>query len=103
MASASTIWFLGCVVILSLNLTPFVAAVPIVPGYYIFGDSLADSGNNNNLMTLAKANFHPYGIDYPGGPTGRFTNGRTYVDFIGPSSSCLHDSAIMLISRMGLC
>ncbi|WOG86539.1 hypothetical protein DCAR_0205750 [Daucus carota subsp. sativus] len=82
MASASIIWFLGCILILSLNLTPFVAAVPIVPGYYIFGDSLADSGNNNNLMTLAKANFHPYGIDYPGGPTGRFTNGRTYVDFI---------------------
>ncbi|GAB2293107.1 hypothetical protein Dimus_027320 [Dionaea muscipula] len=56
---------------------------PLVPCFFIFGDSLSDSGNNNNLYTAAKANFPPYGIDFPGGPTGRFTNGRTTVDLIG--------------------
>ncbi|XP_021851768.1 GDSL esterase/lipase At1g29670-like [Spinacia oleracea] len=56
---------------------------PQVPCFFIFGDSLSDSGNNNNLVTLAKANFLPYGIDFPDGPTGRFTNGRTTVDIIG--------------------
>lgn len=59
------------------------AAEPQVPCFFIFGDSLSDSGNNNGLLTLAKANFLPYGIDFPGGPTGRFTNGRTTVDIVG--------------------
>lgn len=53
-----------------------------VPCYFIFGDSLADSGNNNNLRTEAKVNYPPYGIDFSKGPTGRFSNGRTPVDII---------------------
>ncbi|WCJ27293.1 GDSL esterase/lipase At1g29660 [Euphorbia peplus] len=53
-----------------------------VPCYFIFGDSLADSGNNNLLQTTAKANYKPYGIDFHFGPTGRFCNGRTVVDII---------------------
>ncbi|KAG2323487.1 hypothetical protein Bca52824_016700 [Brassica carinata] len=32
-----------------------------VPCYFIFGDSVFDSGNNNNLQTKAKVNFLPYG------------------------------------------
>lgn len=56
---------------------------PQVPGLFIFGDSLIDNGNNNDLPTLAKADFWPYGIDFPQGTTGRFTNGRTYVDILG--------------------
>ncbi|MCL7044826.1 hypothetical protein MKW94_026289 [Papaver nudicaule] len=51
------------------------------PALYVFGDSLVDSGNNNFLSTKAKANFLPYGIDFPNGATGRFTNGKTTVDF----------------------
>nr|AFK40262.1 unknown [Lotus japonicus] len=51
-----------------------------VPCFFIFGDSLVDNGNNNGILTLARANYRPYGIDFPLGPTGRFTNGRTYVD-----------------------
>ncbi|PON69158.1 Lipase [Trema orientale] len=53
-----------------------------VPCFFIFGDSLADNGNNNQLLTLAKVNYKPYGIDLPNGPTGRFSNGRTTVDII---------------------
>lgn len=54
-----------------------------VPGLFIFGDSLVDNGNNNGLLTLARANYRPYGIDFPQGTTGRFTNGRTFVDALG--------------------
>ncbi|CAI0396596.1 unnamed protein product [Linum tenue] len=54
----------------------------LVPAMFIFGDSLIDNGNNNNLASLAKANYLPYGIDFNGGPTGRFSNGYTMVDEI---------------------
>ncbi|GJT88152.1 GDSL esterase/lipase-like protein [Tanacetum coccineum] len=60
-----------------------VVSQPQVPCYFIFGDSLVDNGNNNGLVTMAKANYPPYGIDFPQGVTGRFTNGRTYPDLIG--------------------
>ncbi|XP_030936783.1 GDSL esterase/lipase At1g71691 [Quercus lobata] len=53
-----------------------------VPAMFIFGDSLIDNGNNNNLPSFAKANYFPYGIDFDGGPTGRFSNGYTMVDEI---------------------
>ena len=56
---------------------------PQVQCFFIFGDSLVDNGNNNGMMTLARANYRPYGIDFPQGTTGRFTNGRTYVDALG--------------------
>ncbi|KAL0328932.1 UNVERIFIED_CONTAM: GDSL esterase/lipase [Sesamum calycinum] len=46
------------------------------------GDSLVDNGNNNFLLTTAKSNYLPYGIDYPGGPTGRFSNARNLADFL---------------------
>ncbi|KAJ8429678.1 hypothetical protein Cgig2_015020 [Carnegiea gigantea] len=51
---------------------------------FIFGDSLAEVGNNNYLQyALAKSNYPWYGIDFQGGKaTGRFTNGRTIGDVI---------------------
>ncbi|KAI5080745.1 hypothetical protein GOP47_0003928 [Adiantum capillus-veneris] len=52
------------------------------PAYFIFGDSLVDAGNNNYITTVAKANNLPFGIDFPGGPTGRFTNGKTVTDVL---------------------
>ncbi|KAK8450768.1 hypothetical protein SEVIR_6G089300v4 [Setaria viridis] len=57
--------------------SPRAAAAPAL---FVFGDSLIDSGNNNNLASLAKANYFPYGIDFTAGPTGRFSNGYTIVD-----------------------
>ncbi|XVF66100.1 hypothetical protein PTKIN_Ptkin10aG0007200 [Pterospermum kingtungense] len=53
-----------------------------VPANFVFGDSLVEVGNNNYIASLSRANFLPNGIDF-GGPTGRFTNGRTIVDIIG--------------------
>ncbi|XP_027105656.1 GDSL esterase/lipase At1g29670-like [Coffea arabica] len=70
------------VLVLLLNVENGVLAQPQVPCYFIFGDSLVDNGNNNNLNSLAKANYLPYGIDFPRGPTGRFSNGKTTVDVI---------------------
>ncbi|KAK8615056.1 hypothetical protein V6N13_068842 [Hibiscus sabdariffa] len=65
-----------------LSLPNQANAFPQVPCYFVFGDSLSDNGNNNNLPTLAKINYPPYGIDFPQGPTGRFCNGRNMHDFI---------------------
>ncbi|KAE8672081.1 putative GDSL-like Lipase/Acylhydrolase superfamily protein [Hibiscus syriacus] len=65
-----------------LSLQNRAYAIPQVPCYFIFGDSLSDTGNNNKLATSGKVNYPPYGIDFPRGPTGRFTDGRTMHDFI---------------------
>lgn len=57
---------------------------PKVPAIFVFGDSLVEVGNNNFLSTMAKSNYFPYGIDYgSAGPTGRFSNGKTIIDFVG--------------------
>lgn len=54
------------------------------PAMFVFGDSLVDCGNNNYISSLARANYLPYGIDFIGaGPTGRFCNGKTIIDFLG--------------------
>jgi hypothetical protein len=58
-------------------------AAPQVPCYFIFGDSLVDNGNNNFIVSMARANYPPYGIDFAGGPSGRFSNGLTTVDVLG--------------------
>ncbi|CAN7034037.1 hypothetical protein IGI04_031902 [Brassica rapa subsp. trilocularis] len=70
-----------CVVFVLLGLAFSVTKAQQVPCYFIFGDSLVDNGNNNGLVSFARANYFPYGIDF-GGPTGRFSNGRTTVDEI---------------------
>lgn len=72
-----------CVLVLLLNIWFKAGADPQVPCYFIFGDSLVDNGNNNQLQSLARADYRPYGIDFPSGPTGRFSNGKTTVDVIG--------------------
>ena len=70
-------------VLMLSTLTLVVNGEPQVPCYFVFGDSLMDNGNNNNLVTTAKVNYPPYGIDFPDGPTGRFSNGRNTADVIG--------------------
>lgn len=64
------------IVVLVLSLWSGIGVAQQVPCYFIFGDSLVDNGNNNQLTSIAKANYLPYGIDFPGGPTGRFSNGK---------------------------
>ncbi|XP_028764799.1 GDSL esterase/lipase At1g29660-like [Neltuma alba] len=76
-------WMMSTVAVgVFLSLFSGVGAKPQVPCYFIFGDSLVDNGNNNVLQSLARADYLPYGIDFNGGPTGRFSNGKTNVDVI---------------------
>ncbi|KAL5721105.1 hypothetical protein ACHQM5_013705 [Ranunculus cassubicifolius] len=81
MATLSHTVIASIVVLLSATLS--FSQRPQVPGFFIFGDSLVDNGNNNRIVSLARANYMPYGIDFPLGTTGRFTNGRTTVDVLG--------------------
>ncbi|XBI01407.1 hypothetical protein VPH35_130187 [Triticum aestivum] len=54
-----------------------------ISAVFMFGDSIVDPGNNNNRLTEARANFPPYGQDFPGGKaTGRFSNGRVPGDML---------------------
>ncbi|XP_031117565.1 GDSL esterase/lipase At1g29670-like [Ipomoea triloba] len=85
MASRVKVWFaIATLLVMLLSLKPQLAEgeQPQVPCYFIFGDSLVDNGNNNNLATEAKANYLPYGIDFPDGPTGRFSNGKNLADYL---------------------
>ncbi|KAB8109807.1 hypothetical protein EE612_046288, partial [Oryza sativa] len=53
------------------------------PAVIVFGDSTADTGNNNFIQTMARGNYPPYGRDFAGGvATGRFSNGRLAADFV---------------------
>ncbi|XP_056850364.1 GDSL esterase/lipase EXL6-like isoform X2 [Raphanus sativus] len=50
---------------------------------FAFGDSILDTGNNNRLLTLLKANYWPYGLKYDFKiPTGRFSSGRVFTDVV---------------------
>jgi hypothetical protein len=74
------------------------AAASPVPAIYVLGDSLADVGNNNHLVTLLKADFPHNGIDYPGQKaTGRFSNGKNSVDFLGTCGSDRYDFRFICI------
>ncbi|XP_048628379.1 GDSL esterase/lipase At5g63170-like [Brassica napus] len=54
-----------------------------IPAVIAFGDSILDTGNNNDLSTLTKVNFYPYGRDFvTRQATGRFGNGRIPTDMI---------------------
>ncbi|CAA3020668.1 GDSL esterase lipase At1g29670-like [Olea europaea subsp. europaea] len=55
-----------------------------IKGMFVFGSSLVDNGNNNFIKnTIANVDFLPYGIDFPFGPSGRFTNGKNVIDLLG--------------------
>ncbi|CAN6194828.1 unnamed protein product [Urochloa humidicola] len=55
-----------------------------VEGMFVFGSSLVDNGNNNFLNgSGVRADYLPYGVDFPLGPSGRFSNGRNVIDALG--------------------
>ena len=75
-------WLSKMLVLVLCRVLPTQCAEPLMPGMFIFGDSLVDVGNNN--FSLSRANFPPNGMDFPQGrPTGRFCNNRTISDFLG--------------------
>lgn len=59
---------------------------------FVFGDSLFEAGNNNYFDSLPgfKSNYWPYGKTTFQFPTGRVSDGRIMIDFIGKSSVLQH-------------
>lgn len=51
---------------------------------FVFGDSYADTGNIRK--SLADSWKMPYGVSFPGKPSGRFSDGRIATDFLGSLS-----------------
>ncbi|KAE8672079.1 hypothetical protein F3Y22_tig00111852pilonHSYRG00026 [Hibiscus syriacus] len=90
------------------------APKPKVTCYFIFGDSISDNGNNNNLKTLTNVNYPPYGVDSPGGPTGRVppigctpnaislygTNGSPCVDILNQAAVLFNEKLQKLIREL---
>ncbi|XP_065869484.1 GDSL esterase/lipase At1g71250 [Euphorbia lathyris] len=80
-----TVVFFAIVItaILGLSDVGIIVESASVPAMFVFGDSLVEVGNNNYLSSIAKSDYFPYGIDFNFGPTGRFSNGKTFVDLLG--------------------
>lgn len=67
-----------------------VLQTPLAPALFVIGDSSVDCGTNNFLGTLARADRLPYGRDFDTQqPTGRFSNGRIPVDYLGKDACFL--------------
>ncbi|KAJ1414658.1 SGNH hydrolase superfamily [Sesbania bispinosa] len=79
---ASSLVFGYCIII-SICLVLASVSAQSTRAFFVFGDSLVDSGNNDYLATTARADAPPYGIDFPTHrPTGRFSNGLNIPDII---------------------
>lgn len=67
-----------------------------IPAVLVFGDSIMDTGNNNNMETPSRCNYKPYGKDFQGGiPTGRFSNGKVPSDLAG-----IYNNISLLLSSL---
>jgi len=101
--SSSPFWCVFFLVLLCKTSTNALVKQPpneTTPAIIVFGDSIVDAGNNDDIMTtLARCNYPPYGIDFDGGiPTGRFCNGKVATDFIGKFHVAFSD-VILIIFR----
>ncbi|KAM7265698.1 hypothetical protein ACFE04_003381 [Oxalis oulophora] len=68
------------ILLLILSLAIFTTNVLAHPTkLFIFGDSYVDAGNSNPLTVSW---LPPYGVTYPGKPSGRFSDGKVLSDFI---------------------
>ncbi|CAN8315354.1 unnamed protein product [Cochlearia groenlandica] len=70
--------------IISCNVAANAVPQQLFPAILIFGDSTADTGNNNyHLQAVFKAKHLPYGVDLPGREAnGRFSNGKLISDVL---------------------
>ncbi|OMP08917.1 Lipase, GDSL [Corchorus olitorius] len=77
-------WLVFVATIVLVLLATLVSAANASMVTFVFGDSLAEVGNNNHLQySLARSDYPWYGIDFSGKQaTGRFTNGRTIGDIL---------------------
>lgn len=82
-ASSSSNSVTICLIILALGTIHISPQAEAARAFFVFGDSLVDNGNNNYLITTARADSYPYGIDSPTHrATGRFSNGLNIADII---------------------
>jgi hypothetical protein len=82
-------------VVLAALRPPRVAVAQKYAAIFNFGDSLVDAGNlvvDGIPDYLATARL-PYGMTYFGYPTGRCSDGRLVVDFIGTNGHTTHFSS----------
>lgn len=56
---------------------------------YNFGDSISDTGNAEKVTKRSMPSNSPYGSTYFKHPSGRLSNGRLIIDFIGISTHIL--------------
>lgn len=76
-------FFATTIFLVVLFIGTFISSSEGARAFFVFGDSLVDNGNNNYLLTSARADSPPYGVDYPTHrPTGRFSNGFNIPDLI---------------------
>ncbi|KAF4398724.1 hypothetical protein G4B88_017150 [Cannabis sativa] len=81
--SYTKIMMIMMILVLIMLENTYVKTQRIVPAVFVFGDSIVDVGNNNNLPTLIKSNFPPYGRDFANHKsTGRFSNGKLAIDYL---------------------
>lgn len=82
--------------------------VMLVAGCYSaifsFGDSLADTGNRLHSHRFDPVGRFPYGETFFHHPTGRYSDGRVMLDFIGNGSPSLtsHASTLFLYASAPL-
>ncbi|MCO5571094.1 hypothetical protein L7F22_024826 [Adiantum nelumboides] len=71
----------GIVIILSFSacVVEGAAAAKSYAALFVFGDSYVDTGNQDPSMAAPWR--PPYGISWPGLPSGRFSDGRVFTDF----------------------
>jgi len=67
---------------------------------FVFGDSYVDTGNIK--LNEPGSWKDPYGLTFPGKPSGRFSNGRVLTDYIGtsPSLSLHAHNSLCMLSRL---
>ncbi|CAA7042571.1 unnamed protein product [Microthlaspi erraticum] len=84
--SSSILWCSFVLVLLFTTTTNALVKLPknaTFPAIIVFGDSIVDAGNNDDMITEARCDYPPYGIDFNGGvPTGRFSNGKVPTDIL---------------------
>lgn len=88
MAFSSNSWSITCfLVILQLLSSGSLYADGCYTSIFSFGDSLADTGNLKQLASISDQVFSlllpPYGENFFDQSTGRCSNGRLIIDFLG--------------------
>ncbi|KAF8686861.1 hypothetical protein HU200_043365 [Digitaria exilis] len=89
------------VIVISMDVLGAAAVSDVLqpPPMFVFGDSTLDVGNNFLLPGLSVPMY--YGIDLPGVPAGRYSNGFNVADFIGRQVQYFKDTKAKMVAAVG--